>query len=124
MKANEILNLVLHQICSLTLVLVLLFITHDKVVELGMVKIYENYISEQDSIMKSVGKNPLSVRGTHKELLRDSVVAQMDSTTLKLYILKPQLQPDSTMKGALYEIYWGKVPRQKVPFLEELIKKK
>ena len=101
----------------------LVLFTFDKRVEKSIVKSYSEWRLGFDSVPMKKQKNPISIRETYKELVRDSIVAKLDSASLELYILKPELQKDSVMRGGLFEIYWKKVPRQKVAFLEDLMKK-
>jgi len=89
-----------------------------KDVKKATVEIYDNYLSVKDSQLTS--KQVLSVRETYKQLKLDSISVKMDSATLNLFIVRPFLQKDSTIKGYLHEVYWQKVDRQEIPYFEEL----
>ena len=89
-----------------------------KHVKKATVEIYDNYLSVKDSQLTS--KQVLSVRETYKQLKLDSISVKMDSATLNLFIVRPFLQKDSTIKGYLHEVYWQKVDRQEIPYFEEL----
>ena len=91
-----------------------------KDVQKTMVETYDNYLSVQDSQLTS--KQVLSVRETYRQLMLDSISVKIDSASLNLFIVRPFLQKDSTIKGYLHEVYWKKVDRQEIQYFELLRK--
>ena len=90
----------------------------DENVKQSMVEIYDEYLSQQDSVMKS--KQLLSTRAALQELVIDSAAVSKEWKDWDLFIVRPRKDGDSLINGQLHQIYWEKINRQKISYFEKL----
>ena len=90
----------------------------------AMLEIYEDYLSVSDSVLKPFQPQPPFIqRESLEELIIDSTEVQTQYPNMQLFILRPIIEADTLIKGRLYQVYWDKVPRQKIPIFELMLRK-
>ncbi len=98
--------------------LLLVFLMQKPFVKVGMYKVYQEYLSERDSV--KITSKPIAERLTLKELREDSAGLSAERPDLKLFIIPPQPSGDSIIKGQLKAIYYRMQKREKIPYFELL----